>query len=93
MKMGFVLKAHDDLNEGHKMISISAYRESIFSNEMIYCEIHKSEPATIGCRICWIILCPCCISSSGNCIGGECYRLLIVRPEGKTMIANSKYNK
>ena len=51
MKMGFVLKAHDDLNDGHKMISISAYRESTFSDEVIYREIYKSEPVTIGCKI------------------------------------------
>ena len=57
-------QVHEDLNEGHKMVSIKTYRESSFSEEVRYCENHKSEPVTIGCKICWIILCPLCISTS-----------------------------
>ena len=33
------------------MISIKAYRESSFSEEVRYCANHKSEPVTIGCKI------------------------------------------
>ena len=55
------------------MISIKAYRESSFSEEVRYCENenHKSEPVTIGCKICWVILCPLCISTSKHCPSGE----------------------
>jgi hypothetical protein len=53
------------------MISIEAYKESFLSEELRYCKNHKSEPITIGCNRCWILLCPLCISSTGNCRTGE----------------------
>ena len=69
----FFFQAHEDLNQGHKTIGIVAYRDSAFADEIRYCDQHTSEPSTMGCRVCWKILCPLCVTTDKKCEDGKCF--------------------
>ena len=69
----FFFQAHEDLNQGHKTIGIVAYRDSAFADEIRYCHKHTSEPSTMGCRVCWKILCPMCGTTDKKCQEGKSY--------------------
>ena len=69
------MQIHDEVNDNHQMIGIRAYQRSSFSDTLKHCSKHEAEPITIGCKLCWKVLCPLCISSNKNCAQGQQHTL------------------
>ena len=66
-----LFKWHNEGIDDHNFLAIRDYLDSSFAEEQRYCQTHKAQVLNIGCKQCWMIFCPECLSTAGTCDNGE----------------------